>query len=352
LRVRRAAVERVRIGAIGCGNYATTMLLPHLKGRADVELVEVATATALSAANARAKFGFGRMSTDFRALLANDDIDAVLIATRHNSHSFMVCEALRAGKAVFVEKPLAVTPEQLAQICDTIQQTGNDRLMVGFNRRFATVLNDLRGRWGITGGPQVVHYTVNAGPLDAGSWYGQSDLQGTRFVGEGGHFIDTVSWWLGADPVEAHAIATPDDPDNLIATLTYADGSIAKLAYVTHGDPKYPKETLEVFADGKVARMDNFRRTEVWRGGKCRKVRAGGIDKGQKQELEAFVAAVKSGGEMPVPVSSLIATTAATFAVSRSIATRRPERVAAWSSWDKDAIETDESPFAGAEAAR
>ena len=352
LRVRRAAVERVRIGAIGCGNYATTMLLPHLKGRSDVELVEVATATALSAANAKTKFGFTRMSTDFRALLADADIDAVLIATRHDSHSFMVCEALRAGKAVFVEKPLAVTPEQLAQVRDTIEQTGNDRLMVGFNRRFAAVLNELRGCWGLTGGPQVVHYTVNAGPLDAGSWYGQTALQGTRFVGEGGHFIDTVSWWLGADPVEAHAIATPDDPDNLIATLTYADGSIAKLAYVTHGDPKYPKEMLEVFADGKVARMDNFRRTEVWRGGKCKKARAGGIDKGQKQELEAFVAAVKSGGEMPVPVASLIATTAATFAVSRSVATRRPERVAAWASWDEAETGPDEGSYSEAGAAR
>src|SRR3546814_15553143 len=106
------------------------------------------------------------MSTDCRAVLSDADIDAVLIATRHDSHSFMVCEALRAGKAVFVEKPLAVTPQQLAQVRDTIEQTGNDRLMIGFNRRFATVLNEMRGRWGVTGGPQVLHYTVNAGPLD------------------------------------------------------------------------------------------------------------------------------------------------------------------------------------------
>jgi predicted dehydrogenase/threonine dehydrogenase-like Zn-dependent dehydrogenase len=335
LRVRRSAIERVRLGAIGCGNYATTMLLPHLKGRPDVELVEVATATALSAANAKTKFGFTRMSTDFRALLADADIDAVLIATRHDSHSYMVCEALRAGKAVFVEKPLAVTPEQLAQVQETIRQTGNDRLMVGFNRRFATVLNGMRAGWGVTGGPQVVHYTVNAGPLEAKSWYGQTALQGTRFVGEGGHFIDTISWWLGSDPVDAYAAATPGDADNLIATLTYADGSIAKLAYVTHGDPKYPKEMMEVFADGKVARMDNFRRTEIWRNGKCRTSRAAGIDKGQKQELAAFIEAVKSGGAMPVPVESLIATTAATFAVARSVATRRPERVAGWASWDQ-----------------
>ena len=185
------------------------MLLPHLKRRPDVELVEVATATALSAANAQAKFGFARVSTDFQSLLADPDIDAVLIATRHDSHAFMVCEALRAGKAVFVEKPLAVTADQLAAVRDAIAETGNDRLMVGFNRRFAPILAGLRAAWGGCGGPQIVNYTVNAGPLEAGSWYGQTDSHGTRFAGEGGHFIDTVSWWLGADPLSAQAVATP-----------------------------------------------------------------------------------------------------------------------------------------------
>jgi predicted dehydrogenase len=332
------------------------MLLPHLKGRSDVELVEVATATALSAANAKTKFDFERMSTDFRALLADADIDAVMIATRHDSHSYMVCEALRAGKAVFVEKPLAVTPEQLADVQAAIAETGNDRLMVGFNRRFCNVLTTMRENWGAIGGLQVVHYTVNAGPLESGSWYGQTDLQGTRFVGEGGHFIDTVSWWLGQDPVEAYATATPDDPDNLIATLTYADGSIAKIAYVTHGDPKYPKEMLEVFADGKVARMDNFKRTEIWRGGKCRKARAASIDKGQKQELDAFIQAVKAGGAMPVSIDSLTATTAATFAVARSVTSRAPEAVGAWPSWsavvDADSETDTDETYVEAEVAQ
>ena len=281
----------MRLGVIGCGNYATTMLLPHLKQWPEVELVEVATATSLSAANARAKFGFRRVSTDFRSLLADPEIDAVLIATRHDSHAHLVCEALRAGKAVFVEKPLAVSAEQLAAVRDAIAKTGNDRLMVGFNRRFAKLLTGLGDAWGGCGGPQVVNYTVNAGPLDAGSWYAQTDAQGTRFAGEGGHFIDTVSWWLGADPVTAQAVATPGDPDNLMALLTYPDGSVAKIAYVTSGDPKYPKEVLEAFGDGKVARLDNFRSTELWRGGRRKRTRAA-LDKGQKHALEAFVRAV------------------------------------------------------------
>lgn len=345
LRLHPSGMDRVRVGVIGCGNYATTMLLPHLKSRSDVDLVEVATATSLSAANAQSKFSFDRMSTDYQGLLADREIDAVLIATRHDSHSYMVCEALRAGKAVFVEKPLAVTAEQLAAVRDTIHETGNDRLMVGFNRRFAKVLTGLKDAWGDCAGPQMVHYTVNAGPLEAGSWYNQTDTQGTRFAGEGGHFIDTVSWWLGADPVSAHAVATPDDPDNLIALLTYPDGSVAKIAYATNGDPKYPKEMMEVFGDGRVARLQNFKRTEVWRGGKCKTNRAANIDKGQKYQLEAFVDAIKSGGEMPNPLSSLMATTAATFAVGRSIASGQPEQVNAWEpvSADDDAL-----PEAGA----
>ncbi len=325
----RSPTDRVRLGVIGCGNYATTMLLPHLKQRPDVELVEVATATSLSAANARAKFGFTRVSTDYQSLLADPEIDAVLIATRHDSHAHLVGEALRAGKAVFVEKPLAVTADQLAAVRDAVAETGNDRLMVGFNRRFAPVLTGLHDAWGGCGGPQVLNYTVNAGPLDAGSWYAQTESQGTRFAGEGGHFIDTISWWLGADPVTAHAVATPGDPDNLLALLTYQDGSVAKIGYVTKGDPKYPKEVLEAFGDGKVARLDNFRRTELWRGGRRKRTRAG-LDKGQKHALEAFVQAVKTGAEMPVTLASLIATTACTLAVGRSIASGRPEPVAGW----------------------
>ena len=329
LRLRPSPTDRVRLGVIGCGNYASSMLLPHLKERPDVELVEVATATSLSAANARAKFGFKRVSTDFKSLLADPDIDAVLIATRHDSHAYMACEALRAGKAVFVEKPLAVTADQLAAIREAVAETGNDRLMVGFNRRFATILTGLRAAWGGCSGPQVVNYTVNAGPLDAGSWYGQTESQGTRFTGEGGHFIDTVSWWLGADPVAVQAVATPGDRDNLVALLTYPDGSVAKIAYITTGDPRYPKEVLEVFGDGQVARMDNFKRTEIWRRGKCRSTRVR-MDKGQKHELEAFVQAVRTAADMPVTFDSLVATTACTLAVGRSISTGRSEPVAGW----------------------
>jgi len=189
-----------------------------------------------------------------------------------------------------------------------------------------------------------VSYTVNAGPLDAGSWYAQTDAQGTRFAGEGGHFIDTISWWLGADPVSAHAVATPGDLDNLLALLTYPDGSVAKIAYVTRGDPQYPKEVLEAFGDGKVARMDNFRRTELWRGGRRKRARAA-LDKGQRHALEAFVQAVKTGADMPVTLPSLLATTACTLAVGRSISSGRCEPVAGWDRVAEHEAPVDGSPY-------
>jgi predicted dehydrogenase/threonine dehydrogenase-like Zn-dependent dehydrogenase len=319
----------VRLGVIGAGNYATSMLLPHLRGRDDVRLVEVATATGLSAANVRRKFGFERFSTDYRGLLADATIGAVLIATRHHAHAAMVCEALHAGKAVFVEKPLAVSEEQLAAILEAVADSGNDRLMVGFNRRFAPLLVDLRRAWGPRAGPVQVRYDVNAGRLEAGSWYA-NDEEGSRMVGEGCHFVDTISWWLEDDPVEVFATATAADPDDTTSVLTYPDGSVATIAYQTRGDPRAPKELLQVSGDGKVARLLNFQRTELWHGGRRQRRRArGGIDKGQRQELDAFVRAVAEARPMPVPLPSLVATTRATFAGGRSLRSHRPEPVVA-----------------------
>jgi predicted dehydrogenase/threonine dehydrogenase-like Zn-dependent dehydrogenase len=317
----------VRLGVVGAGNYGASMLLPHLRGRDDVRLVEVATATALSAANARRTFGFERASTDYHGMLADDTIGAVLVLTRHHAHARMVCEALRADKTVFVEKPLAVDAAQLDEILATVAETGNDRLLVGFNRRFSPLLGQLRAAWGSAPGPVHVRYDVNAGPLDPASWYGHAE-EGSRLVGEGGHFVDTASWWLGRDPVEVYATATPGDPDDAVLVLRYADGSVATVSYLTRGDARSPKEHFAAYGGGRVARMHNFSRAEHWRGGKRRTMRArGGIDKGQRAELEAFLTAARTGGPMPVPLTSLVATTRATFAAQRSLVTGRPEPV-------------------------
>ena len=310
----------VRLGVIGAGNYATTMLLPHLAEDDRVEMITVATTTALSAATAQRRFGFDEATTDIQTILDNDHINTVLIATRHDTHAEFVVRALEAGKAVFVEKPLAISADQLDRILETISTTGNDRLMVGFNRRFAPLLQSFATPWRDRGTPLIAQYDVNAGRLDADSWYRQTDLHGGRFAGEGGHFIDTLSWMVGALPTAVTAMATENDPDNLSSVIRFENGSVATLNYLTQGDSRYPKEMIRVFGDGSVSVFHNFARLESWgTGRKKHKVAVKGVDKGQRAELGAFVDAVTTGAAMPISLESLVRTTRATLAVSESI---------------------------------
>ncbi|MFI2376137.1 bi-domain-containing oxidoreductase [Streptomyces sp. NPDC018964] len=329
----RAAGTPVRLAFVGAGNYASSMLLPHLARRDGVELSTVVTTTALSGANAQRKFGFAAATTDLDAVLGDESVDAVFVVTRHSSHAELTRKALLAGKAVFVEKPLALTEDELAGVLAAVEESGNDRLQVGFNRRFAPLLQEARKRFGARSGPASLRYLVNAGRLDHGSWYLRQGTEGSRFTGEGGHFIDTASWLLEADPVSVYAVA-PSGNEDLQVVLRYPDGSTATISYVTTGSSGFPKETLDLLADGRVLRLDDFVRASVFadRGaGRKRWVSSRlpqARDKGQNAELAAFVKAVRTGGPMPVPLRSLVATTAATLAVRASLAGDAPVTLA------------------------
>ncbi|WP_141208050.1 bi-domain-containing oxidoreductase [Streptomyces griseorubiginosus] len=316
----RAAKASVKLAFVGAGNYATSMLLPHLAQREGVELSTVVTTTSLSGANAQRKFGFKEATTDLDAVLGDKSIDAVFVVTRHSSHAELTRQALLAGKTVFVEKPLALTEDELSGVLAAVEESGNDRLQVGFNRRFAPLLQEARNHFGARSGPAHLRYLVNAGRLAHGSWYLQQGSEGSRFVGEGGHFIDTASWLLDADPVSVYATATSGNED-LQVVLRYPDGSTATISYVTSGPSGFPKETLDLVADGRALRLDDFVRASVygrkkWVSSRLPKAR----DKGQNAELAAFVKAVRTGGPMPVPLESLVATTAATLAVQAGLA--------------------------------
>jgi threonine dehydrogenase-like Zn-dependent dehydrogenase len=208
--LRRGSGGGVRVGFIGAGNYASSMLLPHLREDAGVELASVATTKALSGVNAQRKFGFGTITTSVESVLDDESLDAVFVVTRHHSHAGLVCQALERGHMVFVEKPLALTDDQLDDILDTVARTGNNRVMVGFNRRFAPLFTDLQQRFGRPSGPVSARYLVNAGRLEPGSWYLDEEREGSRFAGEGGHFIDTLSALIGSEPAEVQAMAGGD----------------------------------------------------------------------------------------------------------------------------------------------
>jgi predicted dehydrogenase/threonine dehydrogenase-like Zn-dependent dehydrogenase len=314
------------VGFIGAGNYASSMLLPHLAKLDGVRLARVATTKSLSAVNAQKRFGFAEASTTADAVLEDSALDAIFIVTRHHTHADFVCRALRTGKTVFVEKPLALTLGQLDQIVETVAETGNDRLMVGFNRRFAPMLGQLKSHFGVAAGGSAMRYLVNAGQLESGSWYLNDELEGSRFAGEGGHFIDTLSWWADSLPVEVYAVGGLER-DDVQATVRFENGAVGTLAYLTGGNSKYPKETFDATGGGRNARLDNFKSAGVWAGRKTVGIRTRGLDKGQAAQMAEFVSACLTGGPMPISLDSLVATTRATLAIGESLASGKPERV-------------------------
>jgi predicted dehydrogenase/threonine dehydrogenase-like Zn-dependent dehydrogenase len=324
---RGAGKKQLAAGFIGAGNYASSMLLPHLVKLETVRLAHVATTRSLSAVNAQRRFGFETASTTADAVLEDDSLDALFIVTRHATHAALVCRALETGKAVFVEKPLALTNDELQQVIDTVAATGNDRLMVGFNRRFAPLLVGMKSRFGQPSGGSVTRYLVNAGPLEADSWYRNEELEGSRFAGEGGHFIDTLSWWTDSVPEQVYAVPGPGHGD-LQATVRFRNGSAGTITYLTTGNPRYPKETLDAAGGGASARLDNFRQATVWAGRQRKTARSRtGQDKGQQHELAQFVEACRAGVAMPISFESLVATTSATIAVAKSLSSGRMELV-------------------------
>jgi len=319
--------KHVRIGFVGAGNYASSMLLPHLASLGTAELAHVATTKSLSAVNAQKKFGFTTASTNTDDIFGDDSLDAIFIVTRHATHARLVCRALATGKAVFVEKPLALTRAETDEIAEAVTTTGNDRLMVGFNRRFAPLLTAMRKDFGGAAVNSSSRYLVNAGPLAKDSWYLNEAAEGSRFTGEGGHFIDTLSWWADSLPDEVYAVKGADKGD-VQATFRFASGATGTIAYLTGGNARFPKETIDVTGGGRSARMDNFRSATVWSSrGKATTKARGGQDKGQRGEMAQFVEAVLAGGPMPVSLESLLATTRATIAVAESLASGRPEHV-------------------------
>ena len=312
------AQDVVRLGVIGAGNYASSMLLPKLNELKEVKLVEVATATSLSSKNAARKFGFERISSDYKQMLLADDINAVLIATQHKAHASMTAEALEANKAVFVEKPLAINFKQLENIQKVIHETSNSRLLVGFNRRFSPALTKMKQALSGVKTPLMLNYRVHAGPLESGSWYLEAE-QGSRFVGEAGHFLDVFSFLTGNKPISVSAKSlrpkqsTQDDLENIAVLVQYQDGSVANLLYLTQGGIKVPKEFLEVFGAGKTIQLHNFEYLQIFEGIKSRKIKLQGTNKGQKEELEAFVQSLIKGEAMPIAVQDLLDTTLLTL---------------------------------------
>ncbi|MDD2695153.1 MAG: bi-domain-containing oxidoreductase [Anaerolineales bacterium] len=323
---RRPAAQRVRLGALGAGNFASNVLLPVLSKLDSVELVGVASASGASAQNARQRFGFRYASSDEKRLFADPEIDAVAILTRHHLHAEQVLAALGAGKHVFCEKPLALRPEELDEILAVLRQAPKEApiLMVGFNRRFAPLMASLKGFLEPRREPFYAHYRVNAGAIPLTHWTQDPHLGGGRIIGEACHFIDALTFLVGQPPVSVAARGLPDggvyQEDNLEITLRFPDGSLGSVAYLANGDRAFPKERLEVFCGGKVAALEDYRSLELAAGGRRRTQRSPWRqDKGHCAEWLAFSHAILHGGPPPIPYAHLAGVTRASFAAVQAL---------------------------------
>jgi polar amino acid transport system substrate-binding protein len=310
------------VAFIGTGSFATGVLLPAFEKIGGTRLVRAVSGRGLSARHAADKFGVAGVSASLDEVLALADVDAVVIATRHDRHAVMAARVLASGRDVFLEKPAAVDDEQLATLEEAVRSSSG-RLFVGYNRRFAPFAVAVKDAFGSRRAGLVMQARVNAGRIPAGNWTVDAEEGGGRIVGEVCHFVDLLSYWAGAPPtrVSAHAIGPEggwDRADNVVVALSFADGSAGTILYSAMGDPSVSKERYEVFCEGKVAAVDNWRTLEITARGKTKTTRTLKADKGHVGEVRAFVEACKSGRPSPIVWESIAATTRATFAIERA----------------------------------
>jgi predicted dehydrogenase/threonine dehydrogenase-like Zn-dependent dehydrogenase len=322
---RPASGSRAVLGFIGAGNFTQSVLMPPLLKLAP-RLRGLAATKPVNAKTTAEKYKFEFCATDATEIIHDKDVNLVFVTTRHDSHARYAAEALRAGKSVFVEKPLALNNEELEAILGAYaeaEQAGTaPLLMVGYNRRFSEPVRAIQRLFAGRTEPLAVHYRINAGFTPRTHWMQRPD-QGGRFIGEAGHFVDVMQFLCGALPTSVYAVAPTDrtrryNNDNVLVSITFADGSVGTIHYLANGANAVEKEYLEVFGDSRTARMWNFKKLESAVGRKKSSTSFSG-DKGHAAEMKALLDGFESGTGSPIGVESLAATSRATFAAMESV---------------------------------
>jgi predicted dehydrogenase/threonine dehydrogenase-like Zn-dependent dehydrogenase len=322
LRGRAERRADVPIGApsvsfIGSGNYATAVLIPAFR-EAGADLRRIVSQSGVSGLHAGRKYGFAETTTDVRSVIDDAASSAVVVATRHDTHARLVCDALGAGKHVFVEKPLCLTLTELAQIEALearLHADGRARmLMVGFNRRFAPQTQIIKRLVNGSSQPLALVMTVNAGSLPADHWTQDPDIGGGRIIGEACHFIDLLRFVTGSPIVRHQRMEMRSATrDTVSMQLEFEDGSIGMIHYLANGSKAFPKERLEVFTGGRVLQLDNFRRLTGYGWPGFRSSKLWRQDKGQAACAAAFVRALTDRAESPIPFAEIVETSRVTI---------------------------------------
>ncbi|MEE2698559.1 MAG: bi-domain-containing oxidoreductase [Pseudomonadota bacterium] len=320
LDLRKKIDGKVGLGFIGAGNFAKSVLAPSMIAAGGFDVLGVVSALGLSAEAMKKNVGAIFSSTDANSILENDDINAVVIATRHDSHGKLVLEALKCGKHVFVEKPLCVKRDELIEI-EAVAKSSKGILMIGFNRRFSPFINEIAEHFKDRKEPLAMIYRVNAGRIlknDPLAWVHDVESGGGRIIGEACHFIDTMQFVTGASPIDLQVCGVNPNRLDLAAndiislTISFDDGSMGTLHYFSNGDTSMAKERFEVFGQERIAVLDDYKRLDLIANGRTVRNSSRTVQKGYKEESEAFLRACKSG-VAPIPISSIIETTLVTL---------------------------------------
>lgn len=326
-RINNLPASSVRVGLIGAGNYAKTMLLPHLKA-AGAEFHAVATASGVSAHEIGTKYGFRFTAAGAEEVIDDEGVNLVVIATRHDTHAKLAQRALERGHHVFVEKPLALNEDELEEVLSTAGRS-KGKLMVGFNRRFSPLARAAKEFFSDRRAPLSISYRVNAGAIPRTHWIQDPHQGAGRIVGEVCHFIDLMQFLTGSvtNRVYAESIASVSNEivaeDSVFIVLRFADGSNGSIAYLSEGDRTLPKEKLEIFGGGKVYVLDDFRSATTYSNGRKKTTKLRNQDKGQRDEMRDVVAAVLGTKPEPITLEDLAATTRATFLIKKSLRERK-----------------------------
>ncbi len=323
--VKSPSAHSVVAGLIGAGNFAKLTLLPIIS-HTNVRLKTVADINPVAGAHTGRKFGFENVTNDYRELLDDIEINTVFITTRHDLHANMVIEALQAGKHVHVEKPLCLNADELKNV-KQVYEDGQDRqLLVGFNRRFAPLSQKIRHLVSLRTGPLCMTWLVNAGYIPADVWVHDRLVGGGRIIGEGCHWIDFMRYVAGYPIVSVSATMVGDRneadvrDDKMSINLKFSDGSIGTLHYFANGNKSYPKETFELFCDGKILSLNNFRVLQGYGWPNFNKKKLFSQDKGHRTQFCTFLDRVKTGGDPLVPFKEIENVTWASFAAVESAA--------------------------------
>ncbi|OPX84863.1 MAG: Inositol 2-dehydrogenase [Pelotomaculum sp. PtaB.Bin104] len=309
---------------IGAGNFTTQVILPALK-KTKARLRIVSSSGGASSFYAGRKFGFERATTDTGSIFADSDVNTVFVTTRHNTHARFVIDGLKAGKHVFVEKPLCLTSKELNEIVDVYRENAGTILMVGFNRRFAPHVQKMKVLLDVMREPKVIIITVNAGAIPSDHWTQDPAIGGGRIIGEACHFIDLIRYLIGQPIKNVKATRMGKNSavtileDKITITLSFDDGSFGTVHYLANGHKSFPKERVEVFCGGSILALDNFRVLKGYDWPGFKKMKLWRQDKGHTAEVKAFIDAVDKGDPAPVPFAEIEEVTRVTLEIAEMI---------------------------------